>query len=131
PVEAVSIMDRICQRTESDEFYRKIMEADKLEIEQEASDAITAAAHQVAETVKAACIVNYTSSGSTTIRTARQRPAVKILCLSHNLETARRLALSYGVHAIYVTDINSFAETVKRATVLAREEGLAKAGERL
>lgn len=131
PLEAVTIMDRICKRTESDEVYRQIIAADALLVEDDASDAITAAAHQVAHNIKAACIANYTSSGSTTLRTARQRPSMPILCLSHDNHAARRLCLSYGVHAVHVTDVKSFADTVERATVLARDHGLAKKGQRL
>ncbi len=131
PLEAVSIMNRICQRTESDPLYRRLMDTDHPDAASDASDAITIAACQVAQTIRAACITNYTSSGSTTLRTARQRPPMPILCLSHSLSTARRLALSYGVHAIHVENMDSFSETVQLATKLAAEHGLAKKGQRL
>ncbi len=131
PMEAVSIMDRICQFTEHDETYRHIIDNDPMLAENDASDAITVAAHQVANSTKAACIVNFTSSGSTTLRTARQRPSMPILCLSHNMETARRLALSYGVRPIYVENMTSFGEGVEKAGRLAVEHKLAVSGQRL
>jgi len=126
PLEAVSIMDRICKRVETDEFYRKIMNSDHPDSKSNASDAITAAACDVAHTINAACITNYTSSGSTTLRTARQRPSMPILSLSHSQETTRRLALSYGVHALYAKDVKSFAEAVDTVIAKAKETGLAK-----
>lgn len=131
PLEAVTIMDKICKHTERDATYRRIIEADTMAFAEEASDAITAAAYQVANVVKAACIVNYTSSGNTTRRTARQRPAMPILCLSHNLDTTRRLALSYGVHAVYTEDVTTFGDAVQKATDLAREHRMAGPGQRL
>ncbi|AEP10663.1 pyruvate kinase [Micavibrio aeruginosavorus] len=131
PIESVSIMDRICQHVEADDLYRRIMDADHPDADTDASDAITIAACQVAQTINAACITNYTSSGSTTLRTARQRPAMPILCLSHSAQTTRRLMLSYGVHAVYTPDVTSFADAVKMATEQAAIQGLAKKGQRL
>ncbi len=131
PVEAVSIMDRIAARTESDELYRRLMDTGHLDTENDASDAITVAASTVARAVKAVCITNYTSSGSTTLRTARQRPPMPILCLSHSLATARRMQLVYGVRALHVENMTSFRKTVDMAVQMAEQRGLAKKGQRL
>lgn len=131
PRAAVEIMNRICERTEQDESYRFMMESDMPETEENASDAITVAAVYVARDIDAAVIVNYTTSGSTTLRTARQRPEVPVLCLTQALKTARRLMLSYGVRAIHVTDINSFAETVERAVKIVQKNGFAHKGDNI
>lgn len=131
PVEAVSIMDRICQKVEQDDIYRRIIGDDHPETEEDASDAITTAAYHVATDIKAACITNYTTSGSTTLRTARQRPSMPILCLTQNNHVARRLTLSYGVHAVHVEDVKDFDGAVKKAVSMASERGLAKKGQRL
>ena len=131
PIEAVSIMNRICESTESDKAYRYIMNADHPDTEENPSDAITVAATHVAENIHAVAIVNYTTSGSTTLRTVRQRPKVPILCLTQNLSTARRLMLSFGVRTIHVTDVNSFAETVERAVGLVLEKGYAQKGDKI
>ncbi len=131
PLEAVSIMDRILQRTESDPAYRAIMNADHPKTENDASDAITVAATHVANDIDAKAIVNYTTSGSTALRTVRQRPATPILCLSQNESTARRLMLSYGVRSFHVQEISTFAETVQLATKLVSEKGYAQKNERI
>lgn len=131
PLEAVQIMDRICQRVEKDEFYRSLIEASHPDaLNNDASDAISIAADQVAHTVRAACIVTYTTSGSTALRAVRQRPAIKIMCLTQNLSTARRLALSYGVHAVEVEEISTFGEAVSLAQKRVREEGLGQKDQR-
>ncbi len=131
PVEAVSIMDRICQSTEADKAYRRIMKSDHPDTENDPSDAITVSATHVAHDIGAACIVNYTTSGSTTLRTARQRPSVPLICLTQNESTARRLMLSYGVRSIHITDVSSFAETVDAAARLTKENGYAGSGDKI
>jgi len=131
PFEAVSIMNRICETTESDMGYRRIMDADHPKTKPDASDAITVAAVQVAEDISAAAIVNYTTSGSTTLRAVRQRPNVPVLCLTQNIQTARKMVLSFGVRTIHITDVNSFAETVERATGLVAEKGYAQKGDKI
>lgn len=130
PIEAVSIMDRICQTVEKNELYRSIMDADHPVASLDAGDAITFAADQVACDIKAACIACYTSSGSTALRAVRLRPAMKVMVLTQNLSTARRLALSYGVHPVEVEEVTSFGDAVALAQKQAKEEGLATAGQR-
>lgn len=130
PVEAVSIMDRIAQRTEQDDLYQQIIEDDKLRVREDASDAITSAAHDVAKNIGAACIVNYTSSGSTTLRSARLRPFVPILCMTQNHVVARRMALSYGVNPVHVTDVDDIDQAIAKSKVMVRERKLAKKGQR-
>jgi pyruvate kinase len=131
PVEAVTIMDRICKSVEADPLYRKLMDASRREPESTSADAISAAARQCAHTLSAAAIVTYTTTGSTTLRAARERPDVRILCLTPKLETARRMALTWGVHPIQTEDAHNFADMVARATRVARQQQIAKPGERL
>ncbi len=131
PVEAVSIMDRIARRVEHDPLYRTIMDAQHPDPQKTSADAITAAARQVAHTIQAAAIVTYTTSGSTTLRAARERPEVPILCLTSALDTARRLQLVFGVHAVHTEDVANFSEMVQTATRAAHADGIATEGQRL
>ena len=96
PIEAVTIMDRIIKSVEGDPLYRRLMDASRHEPEATTADAISAAARQCAHTLSAAAIVTYTNTGSTTLRAARERPDVRILCLTPNLDTARRMTLDLG-----------------------------------
>jgi pyruvate kinase len=131
PVEAVSMMDRIARRVEQDPLYRTIMDAQHPDPQHTAADAITAAARQVAHTIEAAAIVTYTTSGSTTLRAARERPEVPILCLTSSPETARRLVIAYGVHSVQTEDVENFSEMVQKAARIAHDDGLAVEGQRL
>jgi len=129
PIEAVTIMDRIIRAVEGDPLYRRLMDASRHEPEATAADAISAAARQCAHTLSAAAIVTYTNTGSTTLRAARERPDVRILCLTPNIDTARRMTLTWGVHPVHAEDAHNFADMVQRAVSVARKEELAKEGE--
>jgi pyruvate kinase len=131
PVEAVSMMDRIARRVEHDDLYRTMMDAQHADPQETAADAITAAARQVAHTIHAAAIVTYTTSGSTTLRAARERPEVPILCLTATVAASRRLVLAYGVHSVLTEDIQNFSDMVHKATRIAYAHGLAEDGQRL
>ena len=131
PVEAVAMMDRIARRVERDPAYRTVIDAARQSPEETEDDAITAAARQVAHTIKAAAIVTYTTSGSTTLRAARERPDAPILCLTPIPRTARRLVLCWGVHAVVSPDVAAFTEMVGKACQIAQKEGFAEAGQRL
>jgi pyruvate kinase len=131
PKEAVAMMNRIIERSERDPLYRGLMDAVHGEPEKTDADAITAAARQVAQTISAAAIVTYTTSGSTTLRAARLRPSVPILSLTENPATARRLALAWGVHGVVSEDVKDFADMVDKAAARALAEGFAQKGDRL
>ncbi len=131
PIEAVTMMDRILKSVEADPLYRRLMDASRREPEATTADAISAAARQCAHTLTAAAIVTYTNTGSTTLRAARERPDVRILCLTPNLDTARRMTLAWGVHPVRTEDAHNFGDMVARATRVARQEKIAKQGERL
>jgi pyruvate kinase len=131
PVESVRTMNAIAEQVERDPLYRGIMDAEHNSPESTASDAITAAARQVAETIKAAAIVTYTMSGSTALRAARERPRAPILCLTPLVATARRLTIAWGVNTVVSPDAINFADMVSKATSFARASELARPGDNL
>jgi pyruvate kinase len=131
PLEAVGTMDRIAREVERDATYRGVIANQRPEPDGTGSDAIADAASFIAEDLDMAAIVCWTSTGSTALRVARERPKPPILALSPNLSTARRLALSWGVHAIRADDARDLEEMVERSCSTAMEEAFADAGERL
>jgi pyruvate kinase len=132
PVEAVTMMDRIICRVQADPIYFPgLHAAAEAAAEQSASDAISAAAAQIAHTIGAAAILSYTTSGATALRMARERPDVPILALTSNLRTARRLAIAWGLHCVHTHDVRNFNEMVQHATRAARGEGFADKGQRV
>ena len=131
PVESVEMMNRIVERVERDSVWRSTMDANHPEPEATSADAISAAARQIAHTLSAAAIVTYTTSGSTTLRAARERPDVPIIGLTPNQATARRLAVVWGVHSIYTSDANDFEDMTNKAGQHAYYDGIAHPGERI
>ena len=128
-VESVSMMERIIRRVERDEVYREMRELERRAPEKTAADAITAAARQVADTISAAAVVTFSSTGSTTLRAARERPKVPIFGLTPRLDTARRQALIWGVHSVLTEDCHTFGEMVSKALHAAKTEGYAGPGD--
>ena len=129
PNEAVTIMDRIIRRVEKDPLYLQQMEATRTAPEATAADAITAAVRQVSETISAAVIVTFSSTGSTTLRASRERPRVPIMGLTPRLDTARRLALVWGVHSVHTDDVQTFRDMVSLSISAARLEEFAEPGD--
>ena len=129
PSEAVAIMDRIIRRVEKDPLYAHQIEINRRAPEATAADAITTAARQVAETISAAAIVTFTSTGSTTLRASRERPMVPIMGLTPRLDTARRLALAWGVHSVHTDDVQTFRDMVLLSIAAARKEEFAEPGD--
>ncbi len=128
PVEAVRMMARIIRRVESDELYRSYLEAYRAEVKATAADAITLAAWQVAETMNAAAIVTYTTSGATALRASRERPTRPILGLMTRRTTARKLTIAWGVHPVVAGDAVDIDDMVEKARNCAREAGMAPPG---
>ena len=131
PREAVAMMNRIIERVEGDDAYRRHVHWQQQDPEATTADAITAAARQVADTLDAASIVTYTTSGSTAVRAARERPRAQILVLTPSRDTARRLALVWGVHCVHTEDATGFTDMVERACAQALDAGHAAPGERI
>lgn len=125
PYEAVAMMDRIIRQSETEPTYVEIRSSWHPEIEDTTADAISAAAKQVAETIGAVAIVTYTTTGSTTLRAARQRPTVPIIVLTTRRGTARRLALLWGAHCVHTRDTRDFGDMVDRACRVAVHDGIA------
>tara|TARA_R110000868_G_scaffold33856_20_gene122619 strand:- start:298 stop:1749 length:1452 start_codon:yes stop_codon:yes gene_type:complete len=131
PVRAVATMHRIICHVESDEHYLKLMDAGRLETEHSSPAAITAAARQIAHTLDAAAIVTFTSSGSTTLRAAQERPDVPILCITPSLEAGRRMGLVWGVHALVGDFIHKVDDIGDVAVKGAAQCGIGQEGQTL
>ena len=131
PVEAVRMMNRVAQSVEADPTYPGIIYAQRTEPEATGADAISAAAHSVADTLKAAAIVCWTNSGSTGLRAARERPLLPIIVLTPVTATARRLALVWGLHCVVTEDARDLEDLSDRAGRIAFSEGFAQPGQRI
>jgi len=129
PVEAVQMMERIIGEVESDPYHRQLVESLLTPAQPTSADAICTAMDVIAGLLRVAVIVTYTTSGSTSLRAARERPVPPILSMTPSLATARKLALVCGVHSVKTEDVSGVAEMVERACKCAQEEGFAQPGD--
>ncbi|HEY5215660.1 MAG TPA: pyruvate kinase, partial [Pseudolabrys sp.] len=131
PVEAVATMNRIAEEVEGDPLFRGIIDSQRAQPEATGADAIADAARNIADTLDLAAVVCWTSSGSTGLRMARERPRPPIVALSPNIATGRRLSVVWGVHCVITEDAHDQDDMVDRACRIAFKEGFAKTGQRV
>lgn len=131
PVDAVVAMNRIATEIERDTLYWSLIATFKNKPEATTSDAIAAGAHQISDALGIKTIAAWSSSGSTVFRMARERSNATILALAPNVETARRLALVWGVHALSMEDPTDIGDMIFRACRATLKEGFSKIGDKV
>lgn len=129
PVEAVAMMDRIIAQTEADPHYRNAIDASHTQPAANTADAIGWAARSVAGLLDVTAMVAYTSSGSSALRMARERPRASIIGMTPRPEIARRLALVWGVNPVVCNDVTGVDDMTERAITTARRTGFAQRGQ--
>jgi len=131
PIESVAMMNSIGEAVERDPMHGDRVHFTITKPDPTTADALSEAAKNIASTVSAAAIICFTTSGSTARRVARERPSVPILVLTPKMETARRLGILWGVHAVHTRDVASFEEMIAKAKRMALRHHIAKAGDRV
>lgn len=131
PIESVAMMNAIAEAVERDPGYAARVHFTETRPDPTTADALAEAAGEIAKTVSAAAIICFTASGSTARRVARERPSVPLLVLTPQADTARRLGLLWGAHAVRTRDVGSFEEMIGKSKRMALRHGMAKAGDRV
>jgi pyruvate kinase len=116
PQEAVRMMARIIERVESDPRQQRQMDSLAPRTFANATDAMGAAVRAVAQTVPLSATVTYTASGASALRVAHERPRTPLIGLTPNINTARRLALVWGVRPVVSRDAAHVDDMVQLAT---------------
>jgi pyruvate kinase len=131
PQEAVAMMNRIATSVDSDPLYRQIIDSQRGAPQNTVPGAIIAAVHEITETIDASAILCWSSTGVTALRAARERPRAPIIAATPSVQTARRMALVWGAHAVVTPDITSVDEMVDQAVAIATREGFAAEGDHI
>ncbi len=130
PLEAVTMMNRIIAVAEGDrDYYQPMTDAARPEPGATVPDVICASLRLATSLLPIAAVVTYTTSGSSTLRASRERPAAPILSMATSMQTARRLALAWGAHSVEVPAVSSLDEMSAFAVETACKEGYAGAGD--
>ncbi len=109
PIEAVKMMVRIARSVESDTRYQANMRERYPQPDSSTADAVSLAACQMAHFLSAKMIVTFTSTGTTALRVAHNRPASPIFALTPSERAYRQLSIVWGVipalsEEVYTTD---------------------------
>ena len=100
PARSVSVMDNIIRAAEADSYQRSLLMNTRSVHQRTINDCITGSARHISETMDTAAIVTFTTSGNTTLRAARERPAAPIICLTSKASVAQKMSLVWGVRAL-------------------------------
>ena len=134
PVEAVKMMNNIIQQVEADPLFYTLMQKSRLSpcCGSEA-DSISFAASEVSNVLdNVSAIVTFTSSGFTTLLTARERPNLPIIAMTPEIEVARRMVLVWGVKSfVNKESFKSFDKVESSAVKVTKENGFSKSGDHI
>jgi len=129
PVETVAMMANIATEVEKTLPYKRILLERGEQVIPQTDDAISYAACRMSQQLRAACIIAYTSSGSTALRVSKYRPEAPILAITPNTDVARRLILSWGVNSQLVPELVNVDDIFHYAAQLSLKTGITKSGE--
>ncbi|MEM6610599.1 MAG: pyruvate kinase [Pseudomonadota bacterium] len=125
PMEAVSTMNNVAIEVENDPTYRDVIDASRGGPKRSVADGIVSAAREIAETADVKVICCYSQSGTTASLVARERPHVPIIAMTSKLGTARRMALTWGLHCLQTDEVDRFKMAVLNSARAAVSEGFA------
>ena len=129
PVEAVAMMDQIARTVEPSLGYRhELPEASE---EPTVGQALSNAACDIAEVLRAAAIVVPTYSGRTASAVARLRPRRPIAAITHRGEAAQQMALEWGVVPLVIPEAADVDDLWSRSIAATRDAGVVESGDRV
>ncbi|MHB8469882.1 MAG: pyruvate kinase [Gaiellaceae bacterium] len=129
PVEAVAFMDRIARAVEPSMGYRhELPEANE---NPTIGGAMSNAACDLAEALRAKAILVPTFTGSTASAVARLRPRRPVVALTHMDWAVRQLALEWGVTPLLIPECADVEDLWNTSIAAARDAGLVEVGDRV
>lgn len=127
PLEAVTIMATICDRT--DRGMRSRIDTVKDDRKLRITEAVCRGAVETAEMLDSSLIIVATQGGKSAKSVRKYFPAATILALTTNPTTARQLLATKGVETHLVTEIASTDDFYRIGKELALKEGYASTGD--
>jgi len=131
PAAAVRVMAQVAARAETAyDFETRWLECDAWPCNSTA-DAISEAACGLAIDVDAAAIISATSTGRTALAVARQRPKTRLVAVTPDVATLRKLSLVWGVHALLAPRGRNTDELIVNSVDRAKKAGFVRVGDRV
>ncbi|MGH8434003.1 MAG: pyruvate kinase [Pseudomonas sp.] len=129
PQEAVSMMSKIIRQVENGPDFQAQLDVSRPQAEATASDAISCAIRRISGILPVAALINYTESGSSSLRASRERPKAPILSLTPNIHTARRLTVAWGIYSVVNERLHQVEEVTSTALEIAQAQNMAQRGD--
>ena len=126
PLQTVEMMSKIIRQVESGPDFQSQLDVSRPKAEATVSDAISCAVRRISSILPVAVLVNYTESGSSSLRASRERPKAPILSLTTNEKTARYLTIAWGVYSVVYQNLSEIENVTKTALNIAQHQNLAK-----
>jgi pyruvate kinase len=129
PVESTAYMDRLARAVEPSLGYRH--QLPEVGDEPTVGQAMSNAACDLAEALRAKAILVPTYTGRTASVVARLRPRRPIIALTHHDYALRHMALEWGVTPILIPECDDVDALLTASCDAARESGLVGEGDRV
>ncbi len=129
PVEALTMMARIAERTEEDIDYRKRFFVRTRKANPDITDAICHATCTTAYDLNARDIVTVTKSGRSVRMVARYRPSCGIIGCTPTKTVWYQLNLAWGVSPVLLKETDDVFDLFDSALETAKDQGLMQSGD--
>jgi pyruvate kinase len=129
PLEAVRTMDEIAREVEPSLGYRH--QIPEVAEEPSVGNAMSNAACDLAESLRATAILVPTFSGRTASMVSRLRPRRPIIGLSHHQYALQQMAVEWGVTPLWIPESPDVDDLWRLSMQASREAGLVRAGDRV
>lgn len=129
PIEAVTMMARIAERTENDIDYRKRFFVRTRKANPDITDAICHATCTTAYDLNARDIVTVTKSGRSARMVARYRPSCGIIGCTPTKKVWYQLNLAWGVTPVLLSETDDVFDLFDSALETAKNQGLMQSGD--
>lgn len=129
PLEAVKVMAKIAERTESAIDYKRNFFRYERAGNQNVTDAVCHAACTTAIDLNAAAVIIVTKSGVSARNISKYRPSCNIIAGTTSDKAYRQLNMSWGVTPVCLSEKNEIFELFDHAVEEGKEQGLLKSGD--
>jgi len=133
PIEAVTIMRKVCQTTEQILDYDNLYLSMRLRTAEKQGmtpvEAVCSSAVKCAIDAKCKLIVALTESGSTALLLAKYRPKAQILAITASESTQRNLLVARGVIPMLTQSFVGTDAVIQKAIAKAKADGLVDSGD--
>ena len=130
PVEAVSIMHRILEETESRDGYFENLAYTAID-GHTTYHAVAESATQLAQHIDAAAVVAFSTSGATAVRLSRERPPLPIVMMTPNQSARHRMNILWGINSILTESYDSFDQALDAISSLMLENNMGNLGDQV